>query len=39
VFLGVRSWSASHMATAAEQLAEKDAAFRKALDVLLPEIS
>jgi len=38
-FLGVRSWSASHMATAAEQLAEKDAAFRKSLEALLAEIS
>lgn len=38
-FLGVRSWSASHMATAAEQLAEEDAAFRKSLEALLGEIS
>jgi REP element-mobilizing transposase RayT len=37
-FLGVRSWSASHMATAAEQLAEKDAAFRTSLEALLAEI-
>ena len=38
-FLGVRSWSASHMATAAEQLAEKEAAFRKSLEALLAEVS
>ena len=38
-FLGIRSWSASHMATAAEQLAKKDAAFRRTLEALLGEIS
>lgn len=38
-FLNVRSWSASHMATAAEELAEKDANFRKSLKALLAEIS
>jgi REP element-mobilizing transposase RayT len=37
-FLGVRSWSVSHMATAAEKLAERDPAFRKRMATVLDDL-
>ncbi|HQR44882.1 MAG TPA: transposase [Thermoanaerobaculia bacterium] len=38
-FLGVRSWSASHMATAAQKLAAEDPVFKRRLDALVGERS
>jgi hypothetical protein len=37
-FLRVRSWSASHMATAAERLLETDASFAKRIAALLANL-